>query len=394
MSSYVVSPTDINTPTNSQGAKQGAEELRALKAYIATLSGLPALNNPFINPPQNLIHGGDFSTNPWQRGINFPAIADGAYTADRWQYNKVGVQIDTVAQDAASLPSVAIAGKYTSKTLIISTTTINGAPAAGDFVRFTQKIEGYNIIGLIGGSSVLQFLTAHHRIGIYCVAFYDAGNNRTYVVEYTQAVADVWQLNTIIVPPAAAIGVPNIGATVGWEIRFCRMTGATFQTPANVWTAGSFYGTANQVNSVGSLTDVFRIANIDLHPGAVAMPLRAKSAGEELDLCLRYCEVWSGEVANQLFIDGLPLNALTMVGMYKFKKPMRALPGLTISALGDFTLTNVAGNAVPSAITINLGGKLDVSIFGTSAGAWTAANQQVYLFANNTNARAIFSADL
>lgn len=394
MSVYIVSPTDITTPTNSQGAKQGAEELRALKAYIATLTGLPALNNPFINPPDNLIHGGDFSTNPWQRGTNFAAVVDGAYTADRWQYNKVGAQVDTVAQSAASLPTVAIAGRYTSQTLIISTTTINAAPAVGEFARFTQKIEGYNTLGLIGNTCVLQFLSAHHRIGIYCVAFYDAGNNRTYVAEYTQAVADVWQLNTIIVPPAAAILAPNVTSGIGWEVRFCRMTGATFQTPPNIWTAGTFYGTANQVNSVGSLTDVFRIADIDLHPGAVAMPLRARTVEEELDKCLRYCEVWGGDNVNQVFVDGLPLNPLTMQGIYKFKKQMRVPPGLTLSALGDFTLSNVAGTAVPSAISTSTPGRLNTAIFGTSAGAWTAVNQQVFIFGNSINSRAIFSADL
>ena len=41
MPSYIVSPTNSSTPTNQQGSRQGAEEFRALKAYIAGLIGLP-----------------------------------------------------------------------------------------------------------------------------------------------------------------------------------------------------------------------------------------------------------------------------------------------------------------------------------------------------------------
>ena len=34
---------------------------------------------------RNLITGGDFTTNPWQRGTSFAAVANGTYTADRWR---------------------------------------------------------------------------------------------------------------------------------------------------------------------------------------------------------------------------------------------------------------------------------------------------------------------
>jgi len=35
---------------------------------------------------RNAIIGGDFDTNPWQRGVgNFVGVADGVYTADRWK---------------------------------------------------------------------------------------------------------------------------------------------------------------------------------------------------------------------------------------------------------------------------------------------------------------------
>jgi|SRR5579859_3386634 len=43
------------------------------------------INQIDYNTPRNLIDGGDFTTNPWQRGTSFTAIANTlTYTADRW----------------------------------------------------------------------------------------------------------------------------------------------------------------------------------------------------------------------------------------------------------------------------------------------------------------------
>jgi hypothetical protein len=46
MPTYPVNPTDPNSPTDQQGAKQGAEEFRALKAHISSLSGNHVIWNP------------------------------------------------------------------------------------------------------------------------------------------------------------------------------------------------------------------------------------------------------------------------------------------------------------------------------------------------------------
>ncbi len=53
------------------------------EVYQQLLENDLALNGMFSNP--NLIIGGDFSTNPWQRGTSFTNIANGVYTADRFQ---------------------------------------------------------------------------------------------------------------------------------------------------------------------------------------------------------------------------------------------------------------------------------------------------------------------
>lgn len=400
MITYVVNPADSSTPTDQQGSRQGAEEFRALKAYIATLSGLTdsGIDNPFSSPQANAIEGGDFGINPWQRGITFAAVANLVYTADRWQYLKAGAAVHTVSKDATNLPTVVQAGKFVNFCLLADVTTANAAPGAGDYSALSHKIEGYNFIPIAQKTMAFQFMSCHTKPGIYCVGFRNSGSDRSYVIEYNHAVADVWQRNIAIIPASPAAGTWDYSNGIGLEVIFTMQAGATFQTAANAWTVGNFFATANQVNSTDNVVNNFRIAVPDLRPGSIVLPAKSRSIQEELDRCLRYCEVWAADVtggATPVFVDGLPLNTLTMQGVYRFKKPLRSVPAtLTVSALGDFTLSNVAGTAVPSAISLNNSTKNSTGIFGTSAGAWTALNQQVYLAANTVNARAIFSADL
>src|SRR5258708_16104390 len=91
---YIVDPTDPTQPTNDKGATQGAGELRALKAYIATLAGLGPTGLGVNVFRKNAIIGGDFDTNPWQRGNAFVGIGVNNVAADRWKYDKNGTMIE------------------------------------------------------------------------------------------------------------------------------------------------------------------------------------------------------------------------------------------------------------------------------------------------------------
>src|SRR6266478_1806188 len=78
---YVPDPTDVTQPTGSVLAQTAAAEFRALKAYI---KGLVFGANPVGSSGiKNRLIGGDFSSNPWQRGITGDGTAF-RYIPDRW----------------------------------------------------------------------------------------------------------------------------------------------------------------------------------------------------------------------------------------------------------------------------------------------------------------------
>src|SRR5260221_1400532 len=331
---YIVDPTDPTQPDGNKGATQGDDELRALKGYIQTLMGLGAGINFFR---KNIIIGGDFDINPFQRGTNCAGAGDGLYVADRWQYRKSGTVIEDIGT-VVDGPTIAQAGRLYVKSLRMNVTTADVAIAAGDFDYLGQVIEGYYWKLLAQVPITLSFWHKHTKIGIYCVAFRNSGLDRSYVAEYSQLVADTWEPATIVIPASPVAGAWDYTNGAGLIVSFARSVGATFQTPANIWTAGNFLGSANQVNSTDAIGNKFIINGIQLEKGSITSPFEQKTIHEELSACQRYCQrsfaqgqnaqsgigALSGET---MFIAG-KAGALAQWGQVNFKVIMRNAPGI------------------------------------------------------------------
>ena len=107
---------------------------------------------------KNKIIGGDFSLNPWQRGTSFSAVANGAYTADRFYYIKAGSGVNLISKDT-DVPSSTNA--YTQHSFGVNVTTADLSIAASDLYAIGQKIEGYNVSSLGLGRLVFVKLRYH-----------------------------------------------------------------------------------------------------------------------------------------------------------------------------------------------------------------------------------------
>lgn len=289
---YIVNPSDPTEPINSRGAAQGAEEFRALKGLLQTLIGGSA-GFPISSLKKNAIIGGDFDTNPWQRGKNFVGIASTAYSADRWKHLKVGTMVEDVTQ-TLDAPAIGIALKNRTMDLFAqncfqsNVTTAEAVLGAGDYSREVQFIEGYNFKIFARVPLVLSFWHKHTKVGTYCIAFRNSVADRSYVAEYAQVVSDVWEFESITIPASPSAGTWNYTTGIGLEVSFCKGSGATFQTPPNVWTVGDFFASVNQVNSLDTIGNKFRLDIIQLELGSIPTKFERRSIQEELLLCQRY----------------------------------------------------------------------------------------------------------
>ncbi len=308
---------------------------------------------------KNLIIGGDFNTNPWQRGTTFTAPASGAYTADRFVHAYVTTAVYNILKTADG-PTTTEAGVYTPSCLHLDVTTaFVGTPAAGDYIFLITKIEAYDVakigLGQAGAKSItLSFWHKHTVTGTYCVSFINSANNRSYVAEYTQTTTNTWEKATITLTADVA-GTWLYTTGVGLKVSFSVLCGSTFQTSANTWTAGNYYATSNQVNGVSNTANDFKLALIQLEIGNVANGFAMESEAEVLAKCQRYYQRLDYGTTSNYFGLGVGQAASTSVAYIGIPLPTTMRVGsstLSQSAAGAITMyTAAAAGAATSAIS-------------------------------------------
>lgn len=251
-----------------------------LRAFISELLGIDGT----VRPSKNVIINGNFDI--WQRGTSLTALASGAYWADRFTYNKSGVGVHDASRSTDTPDGLSAFSGF------LNVTTADTSIAAGDLYNIRHFVEGNNAQKYGFGGADAKLLTLSFRVkatvtGTYCVSFINSANNRSYVVEYTISAANTWEDKTVTLT-ADTSGTWLQDSGVGIRISWALATGTTFQTAADVWTAGEFFGTSNQVNALSAINNEFRLSRVQLEIGSVATVFERRSFGQELALCQRY----------------------------------------------------------------------------------------------------------
>lgn len=307
----------------------------------------------------NLIIGGDFNTNPWQRGTSFVSPVTLDYTADRFQHRFSGVQDFTVSRNIDN-PSFVEAGLFDSFSLNYEVTNANAGPGAGDFTTIEQPIEGSLALPVYDTFFGISFWVKSAIAGIFCVAFQNDARTRNHIVEYTIDTPNVWQEITIQLPHESAGGTWEIGSETGLRVIFTLNAGATFQGVADTWQAGDLVATANQVNLTATLANTFRIALVRCVNGVVGTAYWMRDKGRELGLCQRYYEksynidVDPGTIVDSGAIGGITAfadpNILTVSN--STKSSMRTTPTVTWYSPVTGLIDNIANLTTASDFSV------------------------------------------
>jgi len=234
------------------------------------------LRNRIVNGKMNIV----------QRGVSFAAIGTTAYSIDRWQHIVAGAGVSTASQQSDVPP-----GNEFQSSLRIAVTAADPSLAATDVYEIKQVIEGYNVRDLIGRDFILSFQVRSSKIGTHCVAFKNAGPDRTYVIEYTVNAANTWETKSVTVSGGLiTAGTWDWTNGRGLQVVFALGAGATSHTTAAAWNAGNFSCTSSQVNCLDTVGNIFAITGVQLELGSVATPFEQRPYGMELALCQRYCQ--------------------------------------------------------------------------------------------------------
>jgi hypothetical protein len=294
--------------------------------------------------PKNAVVNGAFSV--WQRGTSFAAVPSGVYTADKWSLSKASTAAVTISQQSISNAIGIISPYY----LNVAVTTADATVSSTDNVILVHTMEGYEFRPLTNGIA-MSFWVKAHRTGVYCVSLVNGGADRSYIFEYTIAVADVWQYVTAVIPTPPITGTWNYTTGKGLYIQFVIMAGSAYNTTANAWNTGNFVSTSNQVNGVGATTDVFSLAMVNMIPGSIPQPLIIPPYALELIRCERYCyKVAPG--ASGTYGPAFSDSTTTSQGFLMLPTTMLSTPTATFSAASTFWHYQLGSVYTPTGINV------------------------------------------
>jgi hypothetical protein len=238
---------------------------------------------------KNLVIGGNFQINPWQRGTSFTSVADQTYTADRWQWWQSGAGVVDISRGTSG-PTVAQAGIYADNHLVIDVTTADATIGAGDYYQIQYIIEGYDFTNIAQRPFVISFWHAHTKTGTYTVAIQNSGQDRSYIMEYTQNAASAWEKTTLTLENTPSAGTWNYTTATGLMVWFTVAAGTDIHGAANSWISTNDRSTSNQVNAMDSASNFMRFNLVQIEEGRQATDFERRTFEEELLLCQRYYE--------------------------------------------------------------------------------------------------------
>ena len=259
----------------------------------AVLLGIVSPGESHTIPPafianRNILINGNMKVSQRPTDTNLGGT-DGVYTAcGRWQIQVNGATQGrfTQSQDTTST------GEFGYQ-LKLDCTTAEGAVASGESICVVQSLEAKDLQHLRYGNSAaatlaLQFTITSPKSGTHCVALVQRDGSRSFVHEFTVAVANTAERITVTFPGDAS-GTINNDTGVGLDLCFPLICGSNFQAAANAWAAGIDFATSNQQNLLDNTSNDFYLTGVQIEVGSVT-PFAHRPYELEFALCRRYYE--------------------------------------------------------------------------------------------------------
>lgn len=245
--------------------------------------GVPSLNGGQLAGFRNLVINGKFEV---AVGATSFAAAGGA-TVSNWFYWSAGASVVTVSRAAIST-----AFKEFPYWLKAEVTTADTSIGAGERAGHDHLIEGVEVSRLIGQTFTVSFCVLSPKAGVHCLTIKNYGTEKSFVKEYTVAAANTAQRVSVTVPGGlpSSFAWPTGEGVPGVELFFTMAAGSSYHSADGVWSDSEKLATANQVNCVDTIGNVFAITGVSLHLGDQMEPYEHRPRATELALVNRYYE--------------------------------------------------------------------------------------------------------
>lgn len=325
---------------------------------------------------RNLLIGGDFTINPFQRGTSFtsattPANNDDTYLADRWILLSDGNDTVDVSQD-------------TDGSLLLDVETSN---------------RKFGILQVLDNNHSRQAVDA----GTVSLRFDIKGagiNNIRAAVLAWDSTADT--VTSDVVSAWNAVGVDPTFAT-NWTAE---------NTPSNITPGGSFSehvienisldtsGTNNIAvfmwvddTNASAGFDTLNIRRIQLNIGSTAAPFEFRDFTTELLMARRYYQEFDFSATSTGVASGFA-NTTSQATIPMMFNQMRAAPTVSTSSDTHFDIFHSNTNNAITSFAFNNVTNNSMRVVGTVAGTPLTVGHGIGLMSNNVLAKLIFDAEL
>jgi len=276
---------------------------------------------------------------------------NGAYTLDRWVYSLAQASKLTAQQNAGSVTPPAGFTNY------LGTTSSSAySVLTGDYFSVSQSIEGFNFADMAWGTAnastiTLSFWVRSSLTGTFGGVLRNSAGNRSYPFTYTISSANTWEQKSVTV--AGDTTGTWIGATngIGVSLIFGLGVGATYSGTAGAWAGANYLSATGATSVVGTNGATFYITGVQLEKGSTATSFDYRPYGTELQLCQRYCPVFSA--SNVVFASGYSYSTTNSIVFLNYPVQVRsAATGITTTGT-FYTLNGSAAGVTVTSLTVN-----------------------------------------
>lgn len=241
---------------------------------------------------RNLLINGAMTVS--QRGTSSTGVTYGDYwnAPDRWRIDLNALGTYTMSQSTTAPDGFSNSYK-------VACTTADASPAAGDYFKFQQCIEGQNVQHLQHGSSSAKKLTVSFwvrssKTGTYTLELEHVDATYFNPKTYSISTADTWEHKTLTFDGYQTTAIAN-DATTGLRLNWWLGAGSTYD--GGTFTDGTWHNTTanrvsgSNVNIGDSTSNDWYITGVQAEIGDTATDFEHRLYGDELRRCLRYYEI-------------------------------------------------------------------------------------------------------
>ena len=337
--------TDSVTTVKIAASNVTTAKIAAANVTSAKIAGGSALIG------KNLLVNGNFSVA--QRGISFAAIADQAFSLDRWETRYSSAARVTITQDTSG----AFAALGGSKTCMkIDCTTVDSSIASGDFFGIRQMVEAQNCTQLAFGSAAAKAVTISFNVqspksGVHTLVLGNADSSRSYAAEYTVASADTAERISVTIPGDTAGTVFAADTGEGLRLVFSLLSGGDNSKAAGSWGSSIYEAGSNQQNLLDNTANNFFLGDVMIEANTVATDFEHEPISATLAKCQRYYERWTiDDATSTRALSATSSTTAQADGLWWFKVPKRADPTFAASAAATFVIHYLSGTAAGTAV--------------------------------------------